>query len=221
MNKFICFYKYNNSEINRKKVLFIMKESIKTNEIVFAGQYLGVVEEYLPDKNSTYTKDGNIYATKSGIVSIDKNKRELEIRSHQDQDRKVIKMGDIVIGTIVFLRQYSVGIDFQAINQKLHFNSSYFGNIHVSQISNKFVEKIADAFQITDIVRAKVIEKDQNEYNLTTSENNLGVIHADCIICGTPLEKIGFNKLRCTRCGNIESRKIASDYRNVSEKLRY
>ena len=198
-----------------------MKESIKTNEIVITGQYLGVVEEYLPDKDSTYTKDGKIYATKTGIVSIDKNKREIEIRSHQNEDRKVVEMGDIVIGTILFLRQYSVGLNFQAINQKLHFNSSYFGNIHVSQISNKYVEKIADAYQTTDIVRAKVIEQEQNEYKLSTSGNNLGVIHADCIICGTPLEKIGFNKLRCTRCGNIESRKLASDYRNVIEKLRY
>jgi exosome complex component CSL4 len=198
-----------------------MKESIKTNEIVIAGQYLGVVEEYLPDKSSTYTKDGNIYATKSGIVSIDKNKKEIEIRSHQDKDRKVVKAGDVVIGTILFLRQYSVGLNFQAINQKLHFNSSYFGNIHVSQISNKYVEKIADAFQITDIVRAKVLEQEQNEYKLSTSGNNLGVIHADCSICGTPLESIGFNKLRCTRCGNLEFRKLASDYRNVSEKLRY
>ena len=198
-----------------------MKGSIKTNEIVITGQYLGVVEEYLPDKDSTYTKDGKIYATKTGIVSIDKNKREIEIRSHQNEDRKVVEMGDIVIGTILFLRQYSVGLNFQAINQKLHFNSSYFGNIHVSQISNKYVEKIADAYQTTDIVRAKVIEQEQNEYKLSTSGNNLGVIHADCIICGTPLEKIGFNKLRCTRCGNIESRKLASDYRNVIEKLRY
>ncbi|MHA1106152.1 MAG: exosome complex RNA-binding protein Csl4, partial [Promethearchaeota archaeon] len=153
--------------------------------------------------------------------SIDKDKREIEIKSFQDEDRKVIEIGDIIIGTISFLRQYSVGLNFQAINQKLHFNSSYFGNIHVSQISNKYVEKIADAYQATDIVRAKVIEQEQNEYKLSTSGNNLGVIHADCTICGTPLEKIGFNKLRCTRCGNVEFRKIASDYRNVSEKLRY
>lgn len=198
-----------------------MKESIKINDIVITGQYLGVVEEYLPNKNSTYIKDGNIYATKTGIVSIDQNKREIEIKGLQEDDRKVVKIGDIVIGTILFLRKYSVGLNFQAINQKLHFNSSYFGNIHVSQISNKYVEKITDAYQTTDIVRAKVIEKEENEYKLSTSGNNLGVIHADCVICGTPLEKIGFNKLRCTRCGNVEFRKLASDYRNVSEKLRY
>ena len=198
-----------------------MKDPIKSKDIVTTGQYLGVVEEFLPDKRSTFTKDGKIFATKTGIVSSDKNKREIEIKGHQEEDRKIIRIGDIVIGTILFVRLYSVGLNFHAINQKLHFNSSYFGNIHVSQISHKYVEKITSAFQITDIVRAKVIEEEANEYKLSTMGNNLGVIHADCIICGTPLDKIGPDKLRCDRCGNIETRKLASDYRNVSEKLRF
>jgi len=198
-----------------------MKDSVKNNEIALTGQYLGVVEEFLPDKQSTYVKDGQIFATKTGIINIDKNKREIEIRSHQDKDRKTVKVGDIVIGTVLFLRQYSIGTNFQTINNKIHFNSSYFGNIHVSQISHKYVDRITDAFQLTDIIRAKVINQETNEYNLSTVGKNLGVIHADCVICGTPLDKIGFNKLRCSRCGNIESRKLADDYRNVSETLRY
>jgi len=198
-----------------------MKDSVKNNEIALTGQYLGVVEEFLPDKQSTYVKDGQIFATKTGIINIDKNKREIEIRSHQDKDRKTVKVGDIVIGTVLFLRQYSIGTNFQTINNKIHFNSSYFGNIHVSQISHKYVDRITDAFQLTDIIRAKVINQETNEYNLSTVGKNLGVIHADCVICGTPLDKTGFNKLRCSRCGNIESRKLADDYRNVSETLRY
>ncbi|MHA1458175.1 MAG: exosome complex RNA-binding protein Csl4, partial [Promethearchaeota archaeon] len=65
-----------------------MDESTKNNEIVLTGQYLGVVEEYLPDKGSTYVKDGQIFATKAGIVSIDKKRRAIEIKTHQDDDRK-------------------------------------------------------------------------------------------------------------------------------------
>jgi len=198
-----------------------MKDSVKNNEIALTGQYLGVVEEFLPDKHSTYVKEGQIFATKTGIINIDKSKREIEIKSHQEKDRKTVKVGDIVIGTVLFLRQYSIGTNFQTINYKVHFNSSYFGNIHVSQISHKYVEKISDAFQLTDIIRAKVINQESNEYKLSTVGKNFGVIHADCVICGTPLDKIGFNKLRCSRCGNIESRKLADDYRNVSESLRY
>jgi len=198
-----------------------MKPLRKNNDIIFTGQYLGVVEEFLPDKQSTYVKDGEIFATKTGILHIDRNKREIEVKSHQEKDRKIVKIGDIVIGTLIFLRSYSIGLNFHTINNKIHFNSSYLGNIHVSQISHKYVEKISDAFQLTDIIRAKVMDQNQNEYVLSSVGKNLGVIHADCVICGTELEKIGANKLRCSRCGNLETRKLADDYGNVLEQLRF
>ncbi len=197
-----------------------MKKKVENKDIIICGQLLGVVEEFLPDEQSTFVKDGQILATKTGTVSIN-DKRKIEVITHQEQNRKTVKIGDIVIGTIVFLRKYSVGINFNTINQKIHFNSSYLGNIHVSQISNRYVEKIMDAFQITDIIRAEVIEQNINEYNLSTSKNNLGVIHSDCSICGTTLEKIGFNKIKCPFCGNIEYRKIASDYGNVAHNLKF
>lgn len=198
-----------------------MKESAKNKEIVLTGQYLGVVEEFLPDKQSTYVKEGQIIASKTGIINIDTNKRLIEVRDHQEKDRKTVEIGDRVIGTTLFLRQYSVGLNFHTINKKIHFNSSYFGNIHVSQISKKYIERISEAFQTTDIIRAKVIEQNYNEYKLSTVGRNFGVIHADCLICGTPLKKIGIDRLRCSRCGNLESRKLADDYGNVTENLRY
>lgn len=197
-----------------------MKKKVKNKDIIVCGQQLGVVEEFLPDEQSTFVKDGQILATKTGTVSIN-DKRKIEVITHQEQNRKTVKIGDIVIGTIVFLRKYSVGINFNTINQKIHFNSSYLGNIHVSQISNRYVEKIMDAFQITDIIRAEVIEQNINEYNLSTSKNNLGVIHSDCPICGTTLEKVGFNKIKCPFCGNIEYRKLANDYGNVAHNLKF
>ncbi|MBN1800093.1 MAG: exosome complex RNA-binding protein Csl4 [Candidatus Lokiarchaeota archaeon] len=195
------------------------KKSVKNKEFVMTGQYLGVVEEFLPNKNSTYVKDGEIFSTKTGTTHIDSRKREIAILHANDDERKTVKIGDIIIGTILFVRAYSVGVDFCAINNKLHFNSSYMGNIHVSEISNKYVEKIQDAFQGTDIVRAKVIGKESNEFKLSTVGKNLGIIHADCTICGTTLDKIGFNKLQCSMCGNIENRKLADDYRNVNMDL--
>ena len=199
-----------------------MKETVKNKDVVITGQFLGVVEEYLPDEQTTFVKAGKIHATKTGTVSIN-DKRKIEVITHNENDRKTVKIGDIVIGTVAFLRKFSVGMNFYTINQKIHFNSSYFGNIHISQISNKYIEKIIEAFQITDIVRAKVIEQNANEYKLSTSGHNLGVIHADCSICGAPLvnSKDRFNKLKCTFCGNIEYRKLASDYGNVSNNLRF
>ncbi|MEE9377013.1 MAG: exosome complex RNA-binding protein Csl4 [Candidatus Lokiarchaeia archaeon] len=197
------------------------KKSYKDKDIVITGQYLGVVEEFLPDKQSTFIKDGKIFASKTGMIKVNDQERKIGISTHQDKDRKVVEVGDIVIGNILFLRQYSVGISFYTINGKIHFNSSCFGNIHVSQISDRYVEKIRDAFQITDIVRARVQEQNFNEFKLSTTGKNLGVIYADCVICGDPLIKISYNKLRCDRCGNQETRKIANDYGNVKNSLRF
>lgn len=198
-----------------------MKKSVKNKEIVVTGQYLGVVEEFLPDKQCTFIRNGEIYASKSGMVKLDENRRELEIETHQEDERKTVKIGDIVIGTIIFLRKFSVGLTFYTINRKVHFNSGYLGNIHVSHISNRFVRDLKDAFQLTDIVRAKVIGFNLNEYSLTTTGKHLGVIHADCVMCGTTLKKISFNKLKCPFCGHIEQRKIADDYGKISINLIY
>jgi len=197
------------------------RKQIKHNDIAVIGQYLGVIEEYIGNEQSTYVKEGQIFATKTGMISIDDKKREIEIETHQEKDRKTVKIGDIVIGTVVFLRKFSIGITFNTINQKIHFNSSYFGNTHVSQISNKYIEKINDAFQITDIIRAKVTNENANEYTLSTVGKNFGVIHADCSICGTKLNKIGYDKLKCDFCGNIEKRKLAIDYGDIAHKLRF
>ncbi|TXT64556.1 MAG: Exosome complex component Csl4 [Promethearchaeota archaeon] len=193
----------------------------KKKDIILTGEYVGVVEEFLPDTESTYIKDGKIYASKSGIISKDLDRRKINIKTHQESDRKIPKIGDIVIGVILFQRKYSVGLNFYTLNRKLHFNSYFFGNIHVSQISNRYIEKITDAFQKTDIIRAKVIKENGNEYELTTIGKDLGVIHSDCSICGTELDRIGFNKLRCPMCGNMENKKLASDYREVAYNLKY
>jgi len=199
----------------------VEEKTLKKNDIALTGQKLGVVEEFLPDKHSTFVKEGQIYATKSGLVDIDSEKRKIKVETHREKKRKTIKVGDIVLGNILFLRQYSVGLHFYTINGKVHFNSGFFGNIHVSQISDRYVEKIQEAFQITDIIRARVIKLNYTEYDLSTSEKHLGVVYADCAICGTPLAKISHNKLRCERCGNQEIRKIADDYRNVEQPLRF
>ena len=196
-----------------------MKKSVKNNGIATTGQYLGVVEEFLPNKKSTFVKNGQIFATKTGLININDNKREININTHQEEKRKTINLGDVVIGTIVFLRRLSVGINFFTINNKLHFNSGFFGNIHVSNISNKYIKEITEAFQITDIIRARITKQNLSEYYLTTTGKDLGVIHADCMICGTTLQKIGYNKLKCPFCGNFEIRKLADDYGNVSTQL--
>ena len=51
-------------------LILLNKNRLDDKDIVLTGQYLGVVEEFLPDKQSTFTKDGKIYATKTGMITV-------------------------------------------------------------------------------------------------------------------------------------------------------
>ena len=77
-------------------LILLSKKSYKDKDIVLTGQYLGVVEEFLPDKQSTFIKDGKIFASKTGTINVNDQERKIEISTHQEKDRKVVKVGDTV-----------------------------------------------------------------------------------------------------------------------------
>ena len=97
------------------------------------------------------------------------------------------------------------------------------GLIHVSELADKFVKNVErlEEFGWYWKIRARIVEQNFNEYKLTTASNNLGVIYTDCVICGNPLDRIGPNRLRCSRCGSVETRKLANDFGNVEDSLRF
>lgn len=196
-----------------------MTNNTKNGEYASIGQRLGVVEEYLPDKNSTYADKGVIYATRSGAIHIDSHKKKISVKEPDESKRQKMKIGDIVIGIINFVRKYSVGVKIYIINNNVKFFSGNLGNVHVSQISRNYVEKIEDAFQKTDILRAKVSKLNYNEVDLVTDQPNLGVISADCSRCGGPLYLIKRDLLKCEICENVEKRKLANDYGSVKTRL--
>ena len=196
-----------------------MTKNTKDGEYAFIGQRLGVVEEYLPDKKSTYADKGVIYATRSGRIYIDSHKKKISVKRFDERKRQNMIIGDIVIGMINFVRKYSVGVEVYIINNNVKFYSGYLGNVHVSQISRNYIEKIEDALQKTDIIRARVSKLKYNEVNLVTDQPNLGVISADCSRCGAPLYRTKRDLLKCEICENVEKRKLANDYGSVKTRL--
>ena len=107
------------------------------------------------------------------------------------------------------------------VGDRIQFDSNYYGNVHVSNVSKQYVESLKEGFKLTDIIRAKVIKRVENEYELSTVGPRFGVISADCPICGTRLERKGRDLLNCPFCGKKEKRKLASDYGNIDEKIKF
>jgi exosome complex component CSL4 len=192
--------------------------SVKTGDFVLIGVELCNTEEFLGDADSTFNENGKIIAAIPGYVQIDPKMRSIKIDAKQDNKRKLPRKGDMVIATIDVIRAYSAGCTIYKINNKLN-ESGVPCNIHVSSMARRFVDKIEDAFQKTDIVRAQVIGFDGMEWKLSTTGMTSGVVYAQCKYCGTAMTRKNRDQITCNFCGNTERRILAPDFGMVNEEI--
>jgi exosome complex component CSL4 len=180
----------------------------KSGHLVVPGERLGVIEEFIPD-SGTHVKDGVIYAKIVGRALLDLQNRRVSVYP-LTSGAVVPKVSNTVVGQVGNAQSDNVLVRIFKIGSKRL--SGDFGSIlHVSDVSDRYVNSINEVCKPGDIVRAKVISEKNRIYHLSTNDKNLGVLFAFCSRCGSLLEPQRF-ELRCPKCGNIEKRKIASDY---------
>ena len=71
-----------------------------------------------------------------------------------------INVGDIVKGQVTGVTKYGVFMSFE---------DEYSGLVHISEVSNKYVKDLKEKFMVGDIIRAKVIEIDNDKNHLKLS----------------------------------------------------
>ena len=190
------------------------KKPAKDGQFVLPGDYLGVIEEYLPGEG-VKDENGNLIATRAGKVKIDKERMEISVEAVTDTP-PLPEVGDVVIGQVIDVRPQSATVQLVKIEGKgdRAIAASTLATIHVSQVRNGFVEDMRREFRIGDVVRARVIAVGKGPIQLTTRAPDLGVVYALCSKCRTPLIKRG-DQLICPRCGNVETRKLSTLYRKL------
>ncbi|MHA1681119.1 MAG: exosome complex RNA-binding protein Csl4 [Promethearchaeota archaeon] len=194
-----------------------MSETEK-EKIVVPGDYLGVIEEFIPGPGTFESGDGKIYSNLTGKKIIDKVNLEVRVVPFKDKDESVPKPGDIVVCEVVFARKQSVATNIFKLNSEFLFNT-FRGTLHVSKMSENYLKTVGEGFRPTDIIRARIVERNFNEYELSTRGSNLGVVYAECVLCGHELIKSG-NRLECPRCRYPNPRKFAKDYGRVREHIK-
>ena len=181
---------------------------------VMIGDYLGTIEEFMPG-NGTYAEDGKIYAAKIGYKAVDPAKHTAEVRG---KELPTLSVGQVVFGEVTGFRTNMAQLAVGKIQSQKGFMDEK-AMIYVSNIADSYVDKVEDFFAIGDVVKAKIIRMEGGMIDVSTKEDNLGVVKAFCRTCRNPLmiSDKQKDKLECRSCGRLEKRKIAADYGNVSE----
>ncbi|MDI9619911.1 MAG: exosome complex RNA-binding protein Csl4 [Candidatus Nezhaarchaeota archaeon] len=186
-----------------------MKEKI-LRDVVTPGESLGIIEEFLPGEG-TYLDDDNIKSLYFGVAVLDIEERKVHVRP-LGRERLLPVKGDIVIGEVNSVKRDTATIVIKKIeNKDAWLKPSFHGMLHISQVSDKFVESLSSAIRVTDIVRAKIINN-KVPYQLSMKDKELGVILAFCVNCQNPMV-LKDRKLYCPQCRNQEEeRKISLRY---------
>ncbi len=180
----------------------------KSGHLVMPGERLGVIEEFIPD-SGTYVKDGVIYSKIIGRSLLDLQNRRVSVYP-VTEGAVVPKVGTIVIGQIGNAQSDNVLVKIFRIGKK-KLTGNFGGILHVSDVSDRYVDSMSDVCKPGDIVRAKVISEKNKMFHLSTNDKNLGIVHAFCSRDAALLEQERYD-LKCPKCGNVERRKIAPDY---------
>ena len=76
-----------------------------------------------------------------------------------------IKIGKIVEGQITGVTKYGVFVSLE---------DNYTGMIHISEVSNKYIEDLNNIFKIGDLIRVKVLSIDENKLQVKLSIKKIG-----------------------------------------------
>ncbi|MCW3995646.1 MAG: exosome complex RNA-binding protein Csl4 [Candidatus Bathyarchaeota archaeon] len=180
----------------------------KSGHLVLPGERLGVIEEFIPDAG-TYVKDGIIYSKIVGRALIDLLNKKVSVYPVVE-GVVVPKVSSIVIGQIGNAQSDNVLVRIFRIGKK-SLTGSFGGILHVSDVSDRYVNAMNDVCKPGDIIRAKVISEKNQIYHLSINDKNLGILYAFCSRDGALLEQQRYD-LKCPKCGNVERRKLAPDY---------
>ena len=182
----------------------------KSGQLVLPGERLGVIEEFIPN-SGTYTKDGIIYSKIVGTALMDMLNRKVSVYPIQE-GALVPKNGATVTGQVGNAQSDNVLVRITKIGDtKKKLSGTFTGILHISDVSDRYINSMSEVCKPGDIIKAKVISEKNQIYHLATNDKNLGVVYAFCGNCSTMLEQRR-HEMYCPKCGNVERRKTSFNY---------
>ncbi len=184
------------------------KSERKSGLFVVPGDRLGVIEEFTPGPG-TYVEHGTIHSKITGRTLLDMLNKKVSVYPLV-QTASVPQIGSIVSGQVLDVKSKKAILRILQVGKR-PLSGFFTGVLYISNVSPRYIDTMFSVCKTGDIMKAKVISDKNRTFFLSTAEKNLGVIYALCSRCGHLLQS-GRREMRCSRCGNIEGRKVPPDY---------
>lgn len=184
----------------------------KSGDFVLPGDVLGVTEEFVPSE-WTYEDEGRIKSLVVGTVSIDEKNKKIAIVPKTGTP-SCLEVGRSIVGQVSEVRGQRASVKIEKLkDNSRELTTSFVGGIHISQAQKGYLSKLTEAFRIGDIVEAKVTKIiGLDNVDLTTANEELGVLKAMCTKCRHYMVKADKNEVVCLNCGKKERRKLSAHY---------
>lgn len=179
-------------------------------DFVLPGDHVAYAVELAPGDGAH--EDGEfVRASWTGFLEVDTDNREVRVRPVVSTP-VMVRTGQDVIIVVRRTRSSMVIGEVVAVagQEERNVSGETEATLHISKISDEYVDKIEDAFRVGDIIRAKVMQHDPS-IQVTTVGKEYGVLKAFCLRCRTPHGKVG-KGLECPSCEFREKRKLSEDY---------
>ena len=174
------------------------------------GDRLAVSEEYLPGPH-VYDDSGLLRALAVGTVETDQRKMEISVKPAARAG--TLKVGDYVTGQVEAAATSTAGIRIYYVNGKPS-ERGFTGTLMLRSREARRGIRGGPPVKPGDVVRCRVHSLVNGIIHLSVDEADTGVLYASCGNCGRPMQR-GGNKAKCDECGNVEDRKLASDFGQV------
>jgi exosome complex component CSL4 len=184
---------------------------VKSGDVVVPGEQLCVIEELSPG-DGTYEKEGVVFAAAPGAVSMDLKGRSISVLPPDGKSKLALPVaGDILLGEVINAYEQRAEVVIVRVNGQ-DYHGGLNGEIHISNVTRRFVKSMHDVLRVNDIIRATALNSHELPIELSVVGPEFGVLFAQCSKCGNPLTVTTFNNMVCLRCENRETREVAKDY---------
>nr|CAD7424315.1 unnamed protein product [Timema monikensis] len=177
----------------------------------FLGQRLCLSDkDYVPGCG-TYERKGYIYSTLAGTVKIVKQDKSSIIEVHSISDQSIVPApGEIVTAKVTIVGQRFCKCVIKCIGETV-LTRPYRGILRKEDVraTEKDRVEMIKCFRPGDIILARVLPmKEVHSYQLSTAENELGVVIAHSEE-GVSMVPISWTEMQCPKTFVKEPRKVA------------